>query len=342
MEIVNGVNIQSLPIGGLNKVADLIYFDGPLLSLFRNEGGDSYLYYWCDSNEILNRWLIFRVSDQSLNSYLSKKIPLRELLLNPSDGFLYLADLNDELQFHNLLLIFPRNLPDLYVPDVESFYEFQPITVTGRIQDQKGDYRILLNKDWTLEDLSKVPHVYSEVYAFLYSLFEIDKRGNKLVHGAFRSYPWRGGYSVLNFYNRLKSYLPESKPPQIVSIQYASPGWIELELMEHIAVSIKNVVTAYEASHEEVESFYQSTHRTLSDRNLLRGSSYYEKPSPTVDDLKFIDEATRHLSRLLRLENFSSINNVTNDPLITLKILLSFFRRLSTLSTYQVEGKVQY
>jgi hypothetical protein len=29
-------------------VVDLIYFEGPLLTLFENEYGDSYLYYWCD------------------------------------------------------------------------------------------------------------------------------------------------------------------------------------------------------------------------------------------------------------------------------------------------------
>ena len=34
-------------------IADLIYFDGPLLSLFENSHGDLYLYYWCDHG----KWL---------------------------------------------------------------------------------------------------------------------------------------------------------------------------------------------------------------------------------------------------------------------------------------------
>lgn len=109
----------------LRFVIDLIYFEGPLLSLFKNGSGDSYLCYWCDVDENDNRWMILRLSKTNLKSYISKKLSLNHLILSPVDGFVYILDIGDDVQYNNIYLVLPENLPEQYVPETDSFYDFE-------------------------------------------------------------------------------------------------------------------------------------------------------------------------------------------------------------------------
>ena len=129
MKTIKGKQLDHFPISDLQKVSDLIYFDGPFLSLFKNRDGDNYLYCWCDVDEARNRWLVFRISNRQLNSYLRKQTTLKDLLLNPSDGFLYSVDIDNDLNMHNVRIIEPKELPSDYVPDQDSYYEFTPVAV---------------------------------------------------------------------------------------------------------------------------------------------------------------------------------------------------------------------
>ncbi|TAG74491.1 MAG: hypothetical protein EAZ23_06010 [Oscillatoriales cyanobacterium] len=58
-----GFKLDKFPLS-LRSIVHLEYFDGPLLSLFENEYGDSYLYSWCDVDNLYNRWLVFRVAQR--------------------------------------------------------------------------------------------------------------------------------------------------------------------------------------------------------------------------------------------------------------------------------------
>lgn len=127
MKSLRGITLDKFPFKELDKVADLIYFDGPLLSLFKNAKGDQYFFYWCDNDDEVNRWLFYRVTDQEVTAYLSKRISLRDILLHPSDGLLFSVDIDDDLNYNNPLLLKPEDLPASYIPSVNSTYKFTPI-----------------------------------------------------------------------------------------------------------------------------------------------------------------------------------------------------------------------
>ena len=107
------------------KIADLIELDGPFLSHYVSPSGDDYLFYWIDCDEEFNRWLVLRVGLPRLQQYISHQIPLRELVENPSDGFLYMVDINHELEYKNVQLVLPSSLPEEYLPAADAFYEFE-------------------------------------------------------------------------------------------------------------------------------------------------------------------------------------------------------------------------
>lgn len=126
MRTIEGYNIN-YDFTGFRKIADLIYFEGPLLSHYVSSKGDDYLFYWVDRDESYNRWLVLRVSLANLQKYIGKEMSLRELIAHPNDGYLYSIDVNNDIQYHNVKLVEPSALPEEYLPDVDSYYAFSPI-----------------------------------------------------------------------------------------------------------------------------------------------------------------------------------------------------------------------
>lgn len=120
MQPVKGLKIESFPVKGLYKIDDLIYFDGPLLSFYTNDGGDNYLYYWVDVDDFCNRWVVFPVDLAELNDYLNEKCTLYSLITSSLTG--YLLDLDDNLDTQDVLLIQISDLPDDYIPEINSIY----------------------------------------------------------------------------------------------------------------------------------------------------------------------------------------------------------------------------
>lgn len=107
------------------KVSDLIYFDGPLLSHFISPNGDNYLFYWCDVDDLYNRWIIVRVDISIIQQYIEKKIPLKDIILSPLDGFVYVADIDNDINYQSVQILLSKELPDEYVPCDNSFFDFE-------------------------------------------------------------------------------------------------------------------------------------------------------------------------------------------------------------------------
>ena len=345
MEPVNGLRLKAFFLKNLEKIADLIYFDGPLLSHFKNEDGDSYLYYWCDADEVYNRWLVFRVTDEDLNQYLLRQSSLREIILDLADGFMYVADIDDDLNFDNVYIIQPEDLPTVYFPDVDSFYEFEPVYAEQEHERrQQEKYRILLDKAWSLKDLAEFPRVYSQVYAFLYSfqapLAEADDV--EKLRSAYTTYPWQGGYSTVGFYNKIQKFVHPDHKPDISAIQYASPGWMDLELFNPTALLIEKIVLSFVKSEDELKTLYKNVYKELGTRKLIKFNVQLKDSKLNEENKKFIDESVRHFAELMEFEYIDRINDLADNPLTILKILLSFYRRIFELTQYQLSGKIRF
>lgn len=83
--------IEKLPVK-LTFVRDLIHYCGPFLSLFESENNEKYLYFLCDEFEsksklqtYINRWLIFKVTENSFNQYMQNAMSLRQLFFSISE-----------------------------------------------------------------------------------------------------------------------------------------------------------------------------------------------------------------------------------------------------------------
>lgn len=124
MKTINGFNIN-YDFSKLIKVADLIYFDGPLLSHYMSDKGENYLFHWADADADYNRWIVLRTDILSIQQYLDKKINLRSLFMKPNDGFVFSVDIDDNINYTNIKLVPIEALPEEYIPTEDSFYSFE-------------------------------------------------------------------------------------------------------------------------------------------------------------------------------------------------------------------------
>jgi hypothetical protein len=208
-------------------------------------------------------------------------------------------------------------------------------------------YTINLDGKWELYDWHNFAHSYTQVYALLYSLEfgEFPSVDDKFFEteaiGPYRSYPWRGGYSALNFYRDLYWSIPENLRPSVNAINYASPGWMELTLVPTIARSIETIVKSIANSIDIIDETYDKIHNRAQKRKLLRASVRERERELSVGDIHFLRESAEELSRLMGFESLQKLHEHTNNPLLSFKILLSFYRRTKPLAEYQAKRLIK-
>src|SRR5205814_5905484 len=87
------------------------------------------------------------------------------------------------------------------------------------------------------------PRAYEQCYFLYLSLHQPNRDLEHSGNYAYEVFPWQGGYSAVDFYNRLKWAVSKRRRPRITRIEYASPGVIELGgLVVAVAVLIEKVV----------------------------------------------------------------------------------------------------
>ncbi|MBL7826849.1 MAG: YegP family protein [Saprospiraceae bacterium] len=69
-----------MEIQNLNKLFDLEYFEGPLISLFAGSDGKFFIFKWFDINDSSHQWLVFQVNFETLADYLNGTVSEYKLL----------------------------------------------------------------------------------------------------------------------------------------------------------------------------------------------------------------------------------------------------------------------
>lgn len=204
------------------------------------------------------------------------------------------------------------------------------------------DYIILIDKRWSLEDLYVFPRAFEQVYFAYEALLPApDEIVDARIDQAFKAYPWRGGYSAVNFYNQLKYATPKNKRPTIQAIQYASPGFIDLMLNLQLALKIAGVVSAVTGSILACNKVYSTIYKDAQNRKLLSIDIQTKEIELANKQMNFILDANKKMAKILGLDSAEAIEQRAEHPVIAMKILFSIYRRVRTLAEYQEKGKAR-
>lgn len=206
-----------------------------------------------------------------------------------------------------------------------------------------GVYAIRLDRSWSLEDLYVFPRAFEQVYFALEAILPApDEITEQRIDRAFTAFPWRGGYSAVNFYNQLKQATPRDERPQIKSIEYASPGWMEIYLALGLAVPLGMIVRSVAKTISRCNATYHEIWRDLSQRELLAVEAKRAQLALSREELDLVLYYSDQMAQVLQIPSAQTIHARTKNPLVSLKILMSIYRRVRTLAGYEIRGKAHF
>jgi len=204
-----------------------------------------------------------------------------------------------------------------------------------------GTYRIHLDGRWGLNDLYDFPHALAQTYAFAYC-FESDlpPRDAERIDEAMRGYPWGGGYSVVNIYTVLQNQVPHEVRPQIQSIKYASPGWLDLLVNIDVITTVAAQVAAISTSIAIAIKSCSSIQKMLQDISLQKRRSQLAHFALDRSQAKELRKLCDELAKLMEHKKFAELVERTGGNIeVAAKILSAQFRRLRSIVDYKENGK---
>ncbi|WP_345827782.1 DUF6575 domain-containing protein [Erwinia sp. HDF1-3R] len=341
---LNSKRVYASEISEFSWYADLIDFDGPLLSLFRGAGYKDALYVWLDNSERANRWCLVPVSREMLDDYLTQQTSLRETIT--SNHYIYICNHFAESGRKVINKILVSDFPADYMPDEDS-YLYEEICTPEALSlknERTSSYMLGLDNQLFINDLSIIPKVYDQLYSFHYGLAHLDRSHvRETMKKLFGS--WTGGISAVNIFTGLKNTIPVIHQPEIESLQFSSPGHIELSLLPALAQSVEEVSSRVENEHifNRLEKLYKVTKDYLK----LQGLSGFDEDGG-IDLSNIPNEVTLILSKLVRLfilffgwkEYQEKFDEIGSHPLQQLRAIMAYYRRLKILRNYILDEKL--
>jgi hypothetical protein len=197
-----------------------------------------------------------------------------------------------------------------------------------------------MDGEWSLEDLHLFPHAYGQLYLFVNAL----QRGRLDLHETYDQafeYPWRGGWSTVNFFGYVKNRVPRTARPRLVALQYASPGWMDLSLVVATALAIRSLVTTFVKAATQLHTLYNDIYKGMHDRKLMQVDVRQRIIELEQQELEWVETSANRMAKLMGFEDVATLNKVTRNPLATLKVLLSLYRKVRTLAKFEESGKAK-
>jgi hypothetical protein len=205
-----------------------------------------------------------------------------------------------------------------------------------------SSYRIPIDGKWELVDLYQFPHTYSQIYSVLYVLEEqLSKPRTDRRDYIFSKYPWRGGYSTVNWFNGLYHTIPRDERPKVISLSYASPGWIDLGISSAIAATIRKMLIAFSEAGRHLNETYSQIQDGVHKRKLNDIKIRKQELLLEGERLKFVRKSCEEMARLMGFKHLEEMHALTGNPLVTLKMLSALYRRLRTLEEFEEDGKTR-
>ncbi|RQW69056.1 hypothetical protein EBB56_18585 [Halomonas sp. YLB-10] len=323
---------EKVPKGNLNHrwVEDILYFDGPILSILKGSTTQDYFYYWCDADDRHNRWMILPVSREQIIEYKSSKITLLDICKNKKS--VTFVDINEELNPKKGIDVSLDSVPDDYLPPEESYFDIDLCPSDGFLVEPEL-YDLKLDGDWYLEELVNLPKTYDQLYSFVYTLKNLIRDSvSSNAERIFSNYPWKGGFSTVNFYRDLNAVIPSFHEPKVDSIQYASPGQIRLELLRSVSSSVEELVNTCFKNREALTAHNKGVAGFLRDKEFSKVDGSDAGIVISKQDREFLSKGVSEFCRLMDISACEKdILRLSGNELVAVKIVMSVYRRVKRL-----------
>lgn len=317
--------------------ADLVYYDGPFVSLYRRDKGSDAIFFWVDSVLGSNRWASVEVGRVDLEQYLQGNLSLREILDKSVECYIFnVGPRGRKTKFRKLS---SKEFPKEYLPDDDS-YLYEEIATDEALRllgELRFEYKILLDgEEIYMDDLATIPKVYQQLYSFHYGLDHLDRAA---IQNRLRSAmnDWTSGMSAVNLFSGLKNLTPSVHRARVSELKYASPGFVKLDLLKTVASEIAKVVATVHSNAALTEAAYKACYKYFQDQRISGFDSEdpAERAALTPSQTARIEEFVVRFYGLLALGKYEGRFDMLGvQPLGRLRAMLAYYRRVKVLIAY--------
>lgn len=329
----------------------LVYMDGPQLITLAGSRKSHWIGVAVDIDGMDYPFFCSQISSDDLQNYFDGHVDLRYLFVYSKYkdymAFDYYKYNGDEIYMS------PIAPSAEYIPE-EGFFsrdhteavsaEGYPISPSRTSSDS---YAVDIDGNWEFPEFSVFSEKMSGVYSFLHSLDTLSKRPKKAIGSdmsrlekTFGAHPWEGGFSYVHFYNDLYSSIPKIDRLNVRQIEYASPGHITLEGNKYTFADVEVALVSMKKNFAKSGEYYRNLHQFLSKNKLLTTSAKTTLGSKTTQNN--IENFVNALTESISLKNLDVVYHFSgNNWVITAKIVMSYYRRLSELFQFYAEGRAK-
>jgi len=321
----------------------LIRYEMPLVCVAQTD--DSHRFVCLnveESEDCQDKFLVTSVRERDLRRFIDEEVDLRYLLRQRNSKqytCISTGEVNEQLELKRY-----KGSIEEYLPEPALFlrgYE-GPLRAKDSGHAPITRRKVLIDGHWGLVDMRRFSNVFGDAYAFLFSLQGGSGVNVSRVKTLFEKYPWRGGFSAVNFYEELALVVPFRYRPTVAEMVKQSPGFIDLCVHKNTSQQIIKLVEQISDTKSVQNATYSEVRGKLRERKWLGRSAAEVKLKQS--EIDFLHEQIEVMASALHLHNrIQFINELaSNDPLAAVKILLSVYRRVRELADYLDTGKAQF
>lgn len=327
--------------------AVLTFFDRALLVVL-NSQQTKVLGIAVPENKIFKEeYLGVTVSQRNWDRYIDGKTDVRFVFNYATPRTLYSFDLPKDGEENEKISMIPleKEPTEAMLPLLGLFSRHHTEEYES-VEEAPGNTILSIDGEWEMTEFGSFQSRYSDVYAFIAGLTasmdpNIGQIFSSRIRQVFRDKPFQGGASYVSFFNDLFDILPSRQRLRLSSIDYASPGTMEVEGIPKVFIEEKEKIVHFLHNDTEIREIHSSLRKFLSRNGYLRmpGSRF---PIDTPD-AEYIRQQSKKLFEGLGFEGFEALEELSDkNSLVAAKICLALFRRIETLSRYFAEGRMSF
>jgi hypothetical protein len=211
------------------------------------------------------------------------------------------------------------------------------------MENNRATYRILIDGDWSLEDLTNFSRVYFQNYSFIYCLdTEAVDIASSRIKSVLETHELRDGLTYVNIYDIFRSHINRNDKPQVKSLQYNSPGWIELALNPDVALQVAKAIGIYISAFATLAVCYKKLHKIFIDLKNERIKQKNEYLKLEKEKVAIVNKLNNELAKGLGFQSLAALDEHTKDIEETSKLLMAHYRRIDAMAKFSKAGKAKF
>lgn len=290
-------------------------------------------------------FLATTVRTRHWEAYLDGTVDLRYLFLYPRGRLLYYFDLMKMKNNQVLMEPFVGQIPDDHLPLPRLFSSDHTTEFTAGAKATDTE-TLVIDGEWEMPEFGQFYQKYADVYAFFASTknWADPLRPAALraqVQEAFRTKPFQGGSSYVHFYHGLNDNLPRDERTSLDSIQYASPGTVNITGDAALFDAVERLVTTFLDQRFEIREAYSTLYSYMSKGGLLAMAGHNFK----ADDPRaaYLLAGAKTLCEKHEIQDFDIISQLSQkNGLVVAKIVLSLSRRIEEAAKFFAQGRMGF